>query len=89
MSLTRRLDKLHRLRATLRVAAVVTNGGVPLPHSGLFKSPEQLVGEPPCPNCGRGMWLYRIEPTHTPGHDQRTFSCSECAQQKTVFVKYE
>jgi hypothetical protein len=61
-----------------------------MPQSDLFKPPKQPVGElPPCPNCGRGMWLYCIERTDTPGHDRRIFSCSECAQQKTILVNYE
>ena len=43
---------------------------------------------PACPNCGKPMWLERIEP-HKPDHDQRTFECSECGQSKTEIVKYK
>ena len=63
---------------------------VPMLQSGLFKPPEQpAVERPPCPNCGRTMWLYRVQPIDMLGHEQRIFSCSECAQQKTVFVKFK
>jgi hypothetical protein len=56
--------------------------------SVLFNLPEQPVVEQPlCPNCGRGMWLYCVERASTPAH--LIFSCSECAQHKTVVVKYE
>jgi len=61
----------------------------PVSQPDLFKPPEQPVGEPPCPNCGRAMWLYCVERTGTPGRDLLTFSCSECAQQKTALVEYE
>ena len=53
-------------------------------------SPEQTGAEQPlCPNCGRGMWLYCVQPTAAPHHEQRIFSCSECAQQKTILVNHE
>jgi len=55
-------------------------------QSVLSKTVEQSVA---CPNCGRGMWLYCVQSTDAPGHEQRVFSCSECAQQKTVLVKQE
>jgi hypothetical protein len=59
-------------------------------QSVLSKTVEQSVAEQPlCPNCGRGMWLYCVQSTDAPGHEQRVFSCSECAQQKTVLVKQE
>lgn len=57
--------------------------------SDLFRTPEGFVGEEPlCPNCGRGMWLYSVQPIAS-GREQRIFSCSECAQQKTLLVKHE
>ena len=55
----------------------------------LAKTVEQPVAEQPlCPNCGRGMWLYCVQPAAA-GHEKRVFSCSECAQQKTILVKRE
>ena len=56
----------------------------------LSKTLEQPVAEQPlCPNCGRGMRLYFVQSTDAPGCEQRVFSCSECAQQKTILVKHE
>ena len=61
-----------------------------MPQSDLFKLSEQPVGQPPpCPNCGRAMWLYSIKRTGTPGRELLTFSCSECAQQQTALVERE
>jgi len=61
-----------------------------MPQSSLFKSSEQPVGKTPaCPNCGRAMWLYDVARTGTPGREQLTFSCSECAQQCTAVIEYE
>ena len=56
----------------------------------LSKTLEQPVAEQPlCPNCGRGMRLYCVQSTDAPDYEQRVFSCSECAQQKTILVKHE
>jgi hypothetical protein len=35
------------------------------------------------------MWLYDVARTGTPGREQLTFSCSECAQQCTALIEYE
>ena len=63
---------------------------VPMPQPVLFETLERPVAEQPlCPNCGRGMRFYCVEPTDARGHEQRVFSCPECAQQKTILVKHE
>ena len=74
------------------------------PSIQLDKEPAIAVGEPDPPlhltpqddqlmserrNCGRGMRFYCVEPTDARGHEQRVFSCPECAQQKTILVKHE
>jgi len=61
-----------------------------VPQSNLLKSSKQPVGKTPaCPNCGRAMWLYDISRTGTSGRERLTFSCSECAQQRTALVECE
>jgi hypothetical protein len=79
-------NKFHSSELLLWLIA----SGLPMPQSNISQKDKTIVGEcPRCPNCGRGMRLYCIEPTDTHRHDHRIFSCSECAQQKTVFVQRE
>ena len=88
---TRRNPGYRRGGTSSIVTVCMSEGsGCPVPQSDLFKLSEQPVREPPpCPNCGRAMWLYSIKGTGTPGRDLLTFSCSECAQQQTAFVERE
>ena len=41
-------------------------------QSVLSKTPEQTVAERPlCPNCGRGMRLYCVQPIDAPDYEER------------------
>jgi len=50
---------------------------------------SKLIEKPPCPKCGEGMWLSRIEPTDKPDYDQRTFECPRCDHSETKMVKFK
>jgi hypothetical protein len=41
---------------------------------------------PPCSRCGAVTMLARIEPAPLPGHDFRTFECTQCKHVDTVEV---
>jgi predicted RNA-binding Zn-ribbon protein involved in translation (DUF1610 family) len=50
--------------------------------------PRQLqVDNPICPKCGRPMVIVRIEPDE-PGHQKRTYECSECELVENLIVKH-
>ena len=49
---------------------------------------SNLIPRPPCPNCGKQMWLALIVP-HRLDHDKRTFECAQCEHEETVIVKYK
>ena len=51
--------------------------------------PPKPIDQPPCPKCGEGMWLTRIEPTDKPDYDQRTFECPRCDHSETMTVKFK
>ncbi len=46
------------------------------------------IARPPCPHCGTGMQLARIEP-EKPDHDRRTFQCGKCGHSLSEVVKYK
>ena len=54
-----------------------------------FHYASKPIEHPPCPKCGGGMWLARIEPTDKPDYDQRTFECPRCEHSLTMTVKYK
>jgi hypothetical protein len=50
--------------------------------------PSKEFSRPRCMKCGAIMWLTRIEPAGMPGHDLRTFECTNCGRTETVTVKF-
>jgi len=59
-----------------------------MPQSHIH-APSKRIDHPPCPECGSGMWLARIEPTDKADYDQRTFECPRCEHSETIMVKYK
>jgi len=45
------------------------------------------IGRPLCPRCGTRMMLARIEPDE-PGHDLRTFECTDCNHYEVVKIRF-
>jgi hypothetical protein len=48
----------------------------------------EIIEYPNCANCGTRTRIVQIEPDK-PGHDKRTFICSECEHRQSFIVKYE
>lgn len=46
------------------------------------------IERPRCAKCGTLMMLATIEPDE-PGHDRRTFECSNCGHAEVAVVKYQ
>jgi len=46
---------------------------------------SDLLGRPSCPNCGRPMWLARVEPYKSDCH-KRTFECPVCLHEESMVV---
>jgi len=53
----------------------------------VIETQRPAISRPPCPRCGRPMWLARIEPDK-PDYDRRTFECSECGHEEDRVVRY-
>ena len=46
---------------------------------------SDLLGRPSCPNCGKPMWLARVEPYKADCH-KRTFECPVCLYEESMVV---
>lgn len=44
---------------------------------------SDLLGRPSCPNCGKPMWLARVEPYKSNCH-KRIFECPVCLHEETM-----
>ena len=47
-----------------------------------------IIEYPDCPKCGTPTRVVHAQPDK-PGHDKRTFICSECEHEQSFIVKYE
>jgi hypothetical protein len=55
--------------------------------ANVFDPARLVLNEPVCPKCGTRMWLVRIEPDK-PGHDKRTFKCTQCENVVNEVFRY-
>jgi hypothetical protein len=47
-----------------------------------------IIEYPNCAKCGTPTRIVAIEPDK-PGHEKRTFICSECEHRQSLIVKYQ
>ena len=55
--------------------------------SQLHTQQPSFIERPPCPNCGRPMWIARIVPD-VADHSKRSFECPECQHDQTLVVQF-
>jgi hypothetical protein len=81
-----------RRATSLRYDQVGTGGlltgatAMPMPRRLVPKAPP--IGQRRCPACGLPLFLVSVNPTGTPGEDERIFECTDCAYAETVIVQF-
>ena len=57
-----------------------------MPESESVRRNQVAQYVPQCPKCGARKLLERIEPADEPGHDLRTYECTNCGHYEVVKV---